>query len=81
MFNLTEDQKALQSRARELADGPIRDRAAEIDRTEQYPWGNVELLREHGFVGMTIPREPMADRGGPGWRRRWSSSSWRGPVR
>ena len=57
MFQLTETQQDLQARARDLADGPIRDRAAEVDRTEQYPWDNVELLRENGFVGMTIPRE------------------------
>jgi len=29
--------------------------AAEIDRTEQYPWDNVDLLREAGYFGMTIP--------------------------
>ena len=57
MFQLTDAQQDLQSRAKALADGPIRDNAAEIDRTEQYPWHNVELLRQNGFVGMTIPRE------------------------
>src|SRR5262249_4528908 len=30
-------------------------RAAEIDRSEQYPWDNVALLRDAGFFGMTIP--------------------------
>ena len=35
--------------------GPIAERAAEIDRTEQYPWDNVALLKEAGFFGMTIP--------------------------
>lgn len=55
MFQLTQDQTDLQTRARALADGPIRDRAAEVDRTEQYPWDNVERLREAGFVGMTVP--------------------------
>ena len=56
MFHLTDDLNALQARARELADGPIRERAAEVDRTEQYPWDNVALLTESGFVGMTIPK-------------------------
>ena len=27
-----------------------------MDRTEQYPWDNVEALRDAGFMGMTIPR-------------------------
>ncbi|PIQ97680.1 MAG: acyl-CoA dehydrogenase, partial [Nitrospinae bacterium CG11_big_fil_rev_8_21_14_0_20_56_8] len=32
-------------------------RAAEIDRTETYPWHNVEDLTKAGFMGMTIPKE------------------------
>ena len=40
----------------------IAPRAAEVDRTEQYPWENVELLTKQGFMGMTIPEEY----GGPG---------------
>ncbi len=40
-----------------MAQGPIAARAAEVDRSEQYPWDNVELLREAGFMGMTIPRQ------------------------
>ena len=26
-----------------------------MDRTEQYPWDNIEALRDAGFMGMTIP--------------------------
>lgn len=55
MFHLNEDQLALQERARVLADDVLRDRAAEIDRTEQYPWDNVAAMNEAGFVGMTLP--------------------------
>ena len=54
-FDLTSEQRALQARARELARGPIAARAAEVDRTEAYPWDNVALLTEAGFMGMTIP--------------------------
>ena len=54
-FNLTPAQRALQAKARQVAHGPIADRAAEIDRSEQYPWDNVALLKEAGFFGMTIP--------------------------
>jgi len=57
MYQLTAEQLDLQARARALADGPIRDRAAEIDRTEQYPWDNITALVNSGFVGMTIPKE------------------------
>jgi 3-sulfinopropanoyl-CoA desulfinase len=61
-FDLTPAQRALQARARELAQGPIAARAAEIDRTEEYPWDNVALLKQTGFFGMTIP----VDYGGRG---------------
>jgi 3-sulfinopropanoyl-CoA desulfinase len=54
-FDLTPAQRALQAKARELARGPIAERAAEIDRTEQYPWDNVAALRDARFFGMTIP--------------------------
>jgi 3-sulfinopropanoyl-CoA desulfinase len=54
-FDLTPVQRALQAKARELAHGPIAERAAEIDRSEAYPWDNVALLKDAGFFGMTIP--------------------------
>jgi len=56
-FELTDEQRALQSAARELAEGPVRERAAEVDRTETYPWDHVDRLVKAGFVGMTIPEE------------------------
>ena len=54
-FELTAEQQTLKERARELAREAVEPRAAEVDRTEQYPWDNVEALREAGFMGMTIP--------------------------
>ncbi len=62
MFELSATQKQLQATAREFAKKEIAPRAAEIDRTEQYPWKNVELLTKQGFMGMTVPEEY----GGPG---------------
>jgi 3-sulfinopropanoyl-CoA desulfinase len=54
-FALTPAQRTLKEKARELASGLIAERAAEIDRTEQYPWDNIDLLKEAGYFGMTIP--------------------------
>ena len=54
-FELSAGQERLKERARELAREVIEPRAAQVDRTEQYPWDNVEALREAGFMGMTIP--------------------------
>ncbi len=57
MFSLTDDQRAFQARARDLAETVIAPRAAEVDRSEQYPWDNVQALKEAGFVGISIPKE------------------------
>ena len=54
MFQLTTAQAGLRRRAAALAE-TLRERAAEIDRTEAYPWENVAALREAGFLGMTLP--------------------------
>lgn len=61
-FDLTTEQKALQRKARELARAVIAPRAAEVDRSEEYPWDNVAALQEAGFTGMTVPKAY----GGPG---------------
>lgn len=55
MFELTETQRQIQESARKLAREKIAPRAAEIDRTEEYPWDNVKLLQDAGFMGMTVP--------------------------
>ena len=62
MNELNAQQRKLRDRARELAQSVIAPRAAEVDRSEQYPWDNVRALTDAGFMGMTIP--PAY--GGPG---------------
>lgn len=57
MFPLPDDYREIQAAARNLAARVIADRAAEVDRTEAYPWHNVEELTKAGFMGMTIPTE------------------------
>lgn len=55
-FSLDQGQRQLKERARALARSHVLARAAEVDRTEEYPWDTVEKLVEAGFFGMTIPR-------------------------
>lgn len=57
MTELTKDQIELRARARALAADKVQPRAAEVDRSEQYPWETVTDLVEAGFMGMTIPAE------------------------
>jgi 3-sulfinopropanoyl-CoA desulfinase len=56
-FRLDAAQQALQARARTLADGVFRERAARWDANEEYPWDNVKDLVAAGFMGLAIPRE------------------------
>ena len=55
--DLSTAQQALKERAAALARDVIAPRAAEVDRSEQYPWDNVTALVEAGFFGMTIPEK------------------------
>ena len=55
-LDLSPDQQRLQAAARALARGHVAARAAEVDRSEEYPWDTVEKLKEAGFLGMTIPQ-------------------------
>jgi alkylation response protein AidB-like acyl-CoA dehydrogenase len=55
-FSLTPAQQDLRERARALARDPVAARAAEVDRSEAYPWDTVKALTEAGFFGMTIPK-------------------------
>ena len=56
-FQLGAAQQALKARARALADGVFRARAARWDADEEYPWDNVKDLVAAGFMGLAIPRE------------------------
>lgn len=47
----------LKEAARDLAEREFQPRAAEVDRTEAYPWASVEKLAAAGFMGMTIPTQ------------------------
>jgi alkylation response protein AidB-like acyl-CoA dehydrogenase len=55
MTKLTDAQERLRTRARTLGAEVIAPRAAEVDRSEEYPWDNVTALKDAGFFGMTIP--------------------------
>ena len=55
-FELDGNQQDLRERARHLAQTVLADRAADVDRAEEYPWDNVRALTDAGFMGMTVPK-------------------------
>ena len=56
-FDLTDSQREIRQKAREIAEGKIASKAAHWDETEEYPWENARILAEAGFMGMNIPEE------------------------
>jgi alkylation response protein AidB-like acyl-CoA dehydrogenase len=57
LFDLSAELKEFQARVRRVAAAEIAPHAPETDRSEQYPWHCVAILKREGFMGMTIPRE------------------------
>jgi alkylation response protein AidB-like acyl-CoA dehydrogenase len=56
-FTLTEDQQLFRREWRRLFEDKFTERAAEIDRTREFPWDNVEVLKSAGLLGLNIPEE------------------------
>ena len=56
-YRLTQDQELLRDAVRVLADERIAPRAAEIDRTAEFPWDVKELLAGQDILGLPFPTE------------------------
>ncbi|MBN1692997.1 MAG: acyl-CoA dehydrogenase family protein [Dehalococcoidales bacterium] len=56
-FNLTEQEKMLQSLAKDFAEKQVAPRAAEIDRTGEVPVDLIEEMGKRGFRGLPYPAE------------------------
>ncbi|MCL6596608.1 MAG: acyl-CoA dehydrogenase family protein [Firmicutes bacterium] len=54
-FALSEEERSIRAAIRDLAEREFAPRAAEYDRTGEFPWDNVRLLAEGGYLGMTVP--------------------------
>jgi alkylation response protein AidB-like acyl-CoA dehydrogenase len=56
-YRLTEEQQMLRDAVRVLADERIAPRAADIDRTAEFPWDVKELLASHDILALPFPTE------------------------
>ena len=54
-YRVTDDQAALRDAVRVLADERIAPRAADIDRTAEFPWDVKELLASHDILALPYP--------------------------
>ncbi|MBN1534752.1 MAG: acyl-CoA dehydrogenase [Spirochaetes bacterium] len=56
-FQLTEEQLMLRDTCRQLAENDLKPKAAEYDRTHEFPWEHVKKLGELGIMGIVYPEE------------------------
>jgi alkylation response protein AidB-like acyl-CoA dehydrogenase len=52
MFDLTDEQRAIQRLARDFADGEVRPIAEEIDREHRFPYEVIQKAAEIGLMGI-----------------------------
>ena len=78
-FALSEEHEALRESVRALADDKIAPRAAEIDRTSEFPWDVYEALVKADLQAVHIP-EAYGGGGATRSRPRSSSRRWPGPA-
>lgn len=56
-FELTEDQRMIRDMVRDFAQKEIAPIAAEMDRTEEFPWPVVRKMAGLGLLGLPIPEK------------------------
>ena len=54
---LSDEQREIRELVRDLARDRVAPRAAEIDKTAEFPWDMVELLREHELLALPFAEE------------------------
>ncbi len=56
-YHLSEEQEEFRQVVRKLALDKIRPRAAEIDRTGEYPYDILDMFRKNDLMGLGVPEE------------------------
>ena len=57
VYDLPQEYKDFRDTIRQIVDGEIRPRAAEIDAKGEYPWDIRRLFAEHDLLGLPFPTE------------------------
>ncbi len=56
-YKLTEDEEMIMTAVRQLAKDKIAPRAAEIDKTGEFPWDVIDLYRQSQILSLPIPEK------------------------
>lgn len=54
---LTDKQIQFQKKMRQFAEKEIQPKAAEIDRTREFPWDNIKKMAKEGLFGIAVPKK------------------------
>ncbi|NMP20804.1 acyl-CoA dehydrogenase family protein [Sulfobacillus harzensis] len=57
MYGLSDEQQLFRETVRRLAQERVLPRAADIDRTGEFPWDIAELFSEYGLIGVGMPED------------------------
>ena len=57
LYRLTEEQEMMRTNVKRIAQERVAPRAAEIDRSGEFPWDMLELLRENQILQIPIPEK------------------------
>src|SRR4051794_41837734 len=57
VYDLPQEHKDLRDTIRQIAEERIRPRAADIDRSGEYPWDIRKLLAEQDILALALPAE------------------------
>jgi len=57
MYKLNDEQKMFREQLRRMVAEKVAPRAAEIDRTGEFPWVLKEVFQEMGLLGLSVPEE------------------------
>jgi len=56
-FELSEEQKMLQTTIRDFAADKLAPIADELDQAQEFAWDNFKMMAELGIIGMTLPTQ------------------------
>jgi butyryl-CoA dehydrogenase len=56
-FELTEEQRLVRDMVRDFAQNELAPRAAEVDKTEEFPADNIRKMAELGLLGLPYPEK------------------------
>ena len=56
-FDLTDNQKLVKDMVRDFAEKELKEKAVEIDKSQEFPWDTLKKMAKLGLLGIIVPEE------------------------